>query len=303
VSLVSLPDGGYNVVTLNRRPRTDVHGMCDPSYVAWNVAFFTANSKWKSRTLQIWTKPYEEGWYLSTSGSRNAIRQGRAGSQLGWLGVVHVPTFRKWLDKAFRPLPNVPVEVAGSEVQAEPRAPGVVSDPVVATATPPPPTHPAIAAAAEQEKSVRSDAGHQPPSSAGGSTSAASSLLPETPTPPRVIQTPARPPEPPRPEDTTQKPAPAKSVITIRPIETAQESTPAPEVSQDAPVTASASKKVPPASRAQDAKKLTPGRSRASEKEQKDKQKKSATDDSDEGGASPFGVTPKSEESEDPFSP
>ena len=109
VALVALPDGGYNVVTLNRRPRTDLHGMCDPSYVAWNVAFFTASSKWKSRLLQIWTKPYDEGWYLSTSGSRSAMRQGRAGSALGWLGVVHVPTFRKWLDKSFRPLPSVTV--------------------------------------------------------------------------------------------------------------------------------------------------------------------------------------------------
>jgi hypothetical protein len=109
VALVALPDGGYNVVTLNRRPRTDLHGMCDPSYVAWNVAFFTANSRWKSRLLQIWTKPYDEGWYLSTSGSRNAIRQGKARSGLGWLGVVEIATFRKWLDKSFRPLPSLAV--------------------------------------------------------------------------------------------------------------------------------------------------------------------------------------------------
>jgi hypothetical protein len=137
VALVALPDGGYNVVALNRRPRTDVHGMCDPSCVAFDVAFLTANSKWKSRLLQIWTKPYDEGWYLSTSGSRNAIRQGKARSVLGWLGVVNLPTFRKWLDKSFRPLPSIAVT---AEPAHEP--PAVVTYETVPPTTKGLPAHP-----------------------------------------------------------------------------------------------------------------------------------------------------------------
>jgi hypothetical protein len=111
VALVPLPDGGYNILTFNRRPRTDVRGLCDPSFVAFNIASFTAGSHWKSRGLQIWIKPYEEGWYLSTAGSREAMRQGRAHSPLGWLGVVAVPAFRRWLEKSFKPLPQVPLKI------------------------------------------------------------------------------------------------------------------------------------------------------------------------------------------------
>jgi hypothetical protein len=104
VALVALPDGGYNIVVFNRRPRSEVRGLCDPSFVAFNVAFYTARSKWKSRDLQIWLKAYEEGWSLPTSGSREAIRRGMAKSGFGWLGVVNVPEFRQWLEKSFRPL-------------------------------------------------------------------------------------------------------------------------------------------------------------------------------------------------------
>jgi hypothetical protein len=271
--------------------------MCDPSYVAWNVAFFTANSKWKSRTLQIWTKPYEEGWYLSTSGSRNAIRQGRAQSQLGWLGVVHVPTFRKWLDRSFRPLPNVPVETAGAEVKKQYRTPRDVPGPAVAIVTPPP-TPPANAPEAVQEKPVRLDAGTQPsPGPAVRTTSASLSPLPEPPTPNRVVAAPAKPPEMSKPEGTPQKPAPAKSIITIRPIQAAQEATPAPEVPQNT------AKKVPSVGRTEDAKNLAPARSSAGEKQRKAKQKKSAADDGEGDDANPFGTATKSEGWEDPFTP
>lgn len=109
VSLVELPGGGYNIVTHNRRPRTEVRGLCDPSFVAFHIAGFTQKSKWKSRMLQIWIRPYDEGWSLPTYGSRVAIRRGRERSGLGWLGVVNVSIFRKWLEKSFKPLPAVPM--------------------------------------------------------------------------------------------------------------------------------------------------------------------------------------------------
>ena len=109
VSLVEQADGGYNVVVYNRRPHTDLRGVCDPSFIAWQVADATTNSNWKSRQLHIWLKPYLEGWGLSTRGSREAVRHGRSGSVLGWAGVLDAPSFRKWLEKEFRPLVSVPM--------------------------------------------------------------------------------------------------------------------------------------------------------------------------------------------------
>ena len=109
VSLVEVPGGGYNVVVYNRRPHTDLRGVCDPSFIAWQVADATSNSSWKSRNLHIWLKPYLEGWGLSTRGGRDAVSHARSRSPLGWAGVLDAPSFRKWLEKEFRPLPTVPM--------------------------------------------------------------------------------------------------------------------------------------------------------------------------------------------------
>ena len=103
-ALVKLPKGGYNIALFNRRPRSDVRGLCDPSLVAWNVSEYTRHSNWKSADLQIWLNPYREGWGLSTRGGRTAVHAGQASSPLGALGVVQVEAFRRWLLKAFRPL-------------------------------------------------------------------------------------------------------------------------------------------------------------------------------------------------------
>lgn len=104
VVLVELVGGGYNIVLHNRRPRTEVRGLCDPSFVAFEMAGFTASTNWKSQNLQVWLRPYEEGWGTPTRGSRVAVEQGRANSALGALGVVDVRAFRTWLEKAFVPL-------------------------------------------------------------------------------------------------------------------------------------------------------------------------------------------------------
>jgi len=111
VRLVPLPDGGYNIVTYNRRGRADVRGVCDPSFVAWTVASFTAGTQWKSRGLHVWLDPLSEGWGIKTAGSRKAIRKGRDASRLGFIGVVQVEAFRKWLEKGFRRLPSPDREV------------------------------------------------------------------------------------------------------------------------------------------------------------------------------------------------
>jgi len=104
VSLVPLSDGGYNILVFNRRPRDEVQGLVDPSFVAFEVGGYTSNSAWKSRELQIWLTPYAEGWQISTSGGRRALRRGRAASGLGFLGVVNIKAFRTWLQRAFRPM-------------------------------------------------------------------------------------------------------------------------------------------------------------------------------------------------------
>ncbi len=104
VALVGLPDGGYNLVLLNRQPFTDLHGLLDPSFVAWSIADYTRATSWKSRNLHIWLQPYEQGWGLSTAGGREAVDVGRAASGLGFLGVMNAPAFRKWLERSFHPL-------------------------------------------------------------------------------------------------------------------------------------------------------------------------------------------------------
>jgi hypothetical protein len=108
--LVSLPSGGYNIVLHNRRARTDLRGLCDPSFVAFTMAGVTRGSNWKSRNMQVWLRPYEEGWQIPTRGSRSAIDAGRRSSELGHLGVVEVSAFRKWLEKEFRPLKASPFD-------------------------------------------------------------------------------------------------------------------------------------------------------------------------------------------------
>lgn len=124
VALVELVGGGYNIVLHNRRPRTEVRGLCDPSFVAFEMAGFTAGTNWKSQNLHVWLRPYEEGWATPTRGSRIAVEQGRANSALGALGVVDVKAFRTWLEKAFTPLdPNSPKAGRDSVAATAPLAP------------------------------------------------------------------------------------------------------------------------------------------------------------------------------------
>lgn len=118
VILVELVGGGYNIVLHNRRPRTEVRGLCDPSFVAFEMAGFTASTNWKSQNLHVWLRPYEEGWGTPTRGSRIAVEQGRANSALGALGVVDVRAFRTWLEKAFVPLNPTGPKVDRSSVAA-----------------------------------------------------------------------------------------------------------------------------------------------------------------------------------------
>ena len=105
VGLIQLADGGYNINVSNARKREDIRGLVDPSFVAFSLASFTSKTNWKSRNLNIWLSPLLEGWTIPTSGSRKAIKKGKAASALGHWGVVHVKTYRKWLEKNFSPLP------------------------------------------------------------------------------------------------------------------------------------------------------------------------------------------------------
>lgn len=104
VTLVAMPEGGYNIVAYNRHERTDVRGICDPSLVAFTVANYTLGTNWKSRALHVWLNPLEEGWGIATAGSREAVRKGQQASELGFLGVVDIEAFRDWLDREFEPL-------------------------------------------------------------------------------------------------------------------------------------------------------------------------------------------------------
>ena len=105
IALIALHDGSFNIVVLNRRPPTEIRGMLDPSFIAWRVADFTAATAWRSRNLHIWTKPYKEGWSLSTWASRDAVRKARSDAVFGAYGIIDAPTFRTWLEKHFKPLP------------------------------------------------------------------------------------------------------------------------------------------------------------------------------------------------------
>lgn len=113
VALVALPRGGYNIVLFNRRTREELRGLCDPSFVAFHVAQFTSTSNWKSEGLQIWLRPYVEGWATPTKGSRQAVAEGQANSVLGAYGVVEVGAFRKWLEGEFyameKPVSEAPI--------------------------------------------------------------------------------------------------------------------------------------------------------------------------------------------------
>lgn len=111
VALVELPDGGYNIVTANKRTRDEVRGLVDPSFVALIVAAYTATTGWRSRQLLVWLDPFEEGWALPTSGSRKAMQEGRKASQLGFLGVIDVKPYREWLERSFRRLPAESIAV------------------------------------------------------------------------------------------------------------------------------------------------------------------------------------------------
>lgn len=122
VRLVGMPTGGYNIVAYNRRTRDEVRGLCDPSFVAFQAAYYTYQTGWKSRALHIWIAPREEGWSIRTEGSRQAKDFGVASSgRLGaLLGVVNVKGFRKELEKHFvRLTPSgtairaLPVEAGG----------------------------------------------------------------------------------------------------------------------------------------------------------------------------------------------
>lgn len=104
VVLVPVADGGYNIVMHNKHDRSTVEGLVDPSFVAFSIAGYTAGTSWRSRQLQIWLDPYDEGWAISTAGSRFAMQKGRDRSSLGWLGVVDVPAFRNWLTAEFEPM-------------------------------------------------------------------------------------------------------------------------------------------------------------------------------------------------------
>jgi hypothetical protein len=104
VGLIAVAHGGYNISLTNRRKRDDVRGLVDPSFIAFSLAGYTTRTNWRSRNIQIWLDPYREGWTLPTSGSRRAVRKGKEASELGFLGVVDIPAYRKWLEKAFRRL-------------------------------------------------------------------------------------------------------------------------------------------------------------------------------------------------------
>lgn len=118
VRLVPVADGGYNIVIFNRQTRDTVQGLLDPSFIAFEVATFTEDTAWKSRTLQIWIDAYTDGWLIPTMKTRNAVRKGRDASGLGALGVVHIKAFRSSLQQSFHRLPNLDAdesEVAGLE--------------------------------------------------------------------------------------------------------------------------------------------------------------------------------------------
>ncbi|MBK8170525.1 MAG: hypothetical protein IPK60_09285 [Sandaracinaceae bacterium] len=120
VALVPISDGGYNVLVFNRQDRSAVQGLVDPSFVAFTIAGYTERSTWKSRTLQIWVRPYEEGWAISTSGGRQAVREGRRRSALGAFGVVDIRALREWLQRHFRRIDPPAPEALDATTQRRP---------------------------------------------------------------------------------------------------------------------------------------------------------------------------------------
>lgn len=103
IGIVHSHNGGYNIIITNTNKKDKVRGMIDPSLVAWEIASFTEKTDWRSANLQVWTSPRHDGWHMTTSGSRKAVKKGQAGA--GWLGmygVVNVRTFRVWLEKNFK---------------------------------------------------------------------------------------------------------------------------------------------------------------------------------------------------------
>ncbi len=121
VRLVPLADGGNNILVFNRHSRSEVKGLVDPSFIAFEVAQYTEESDWKSRMLHVWIDPYEEGWQISTRGGRDAVKHGREASLLGALGVVHIKAFREWLQRSFKPLPRPEPELLEGVAAAEAR--------------------------------------------------------------------------------------------------------------------------------------------------------------------------------------
>lgn len=136
VSMVALVGGGYNIVLHNRRPRTEVRGLCDPSFVAFELAGYTASTEWKSRHMHVWLRPYEEGWGAPTQGGRTALERGRANSVLGMFGVVDVRAFRTWLEKVFTPLDPRPAQRGGEPPSEAPLEALVRPTPVAAVEVP-----------------------------------------------------------------------------------------------------------------------------------------------------------------------
>lgn len=153
--LVDLNGGGYNIVLYNRRSRAEVRGLCDPSFIAFDLASYTAATDWKSTALHIWLEPGGAGWAVPTRGSRLAVDQARANSVFGAYGVADVRTLRVWLERAFSPLhetndagagegegprviPPLPVRVdagapSSTAVDADPRPPVAVIGKVALT--------------------------------------------------------------------------------------------------------------------------------------------------------------------------
>ena len=103
VGIVQSYNGGYNIIITNTHKKDKVRGMIDPSLIAWNIATFTKRTNWRSANLQVWIRPRHDGWHMTTSGSRKAVKKGQEGA--GWLGrygVINVKQFRIWLEKNFK---------------------------------------------------------------------------------------------------------------------------------------------------------------------------------------------------------
>lgn len=155
--LVPLHVGGFNIVLANRRSRAEVRGLCDPSFIAFDLADYTAGTNWKSSSLQVWLEPDRGGWLVPTRGSRFAVDQGRASSYLGALGVVDVRTLRIWLERSFVPLDGRPAVDPGAVVPLVAVAP-LPERPDAGSAAPSPTARASTAATGQQVLSRAWDA-------------------------------------------------------------------------------------------------------------------------------------------------